>query len=74
MYDIFFGITDNIIYPINFLILYAKDYIFTCKYNNTKPNWISFSYIFKFHLEIEYSILKSKNKNSMMTELDDYFY
>ena len=40
--DICFGRFSNINHPINFLILYAKHYIFSCKSYNTIPDACTF--------------------------------
>ena len=73
MLTICFGFLDIPTHPINFLILHAKNFIFSCKLNNKIPEPGIFIYKLKFLLDVEYSILKRHNKNAMISLFDETF-
>ena len=55
---VFFGYTAKLNHPLNFFLLNAKHYIFSCKFNNTKPIVSVFKKKFKFLLSVEEYITK----------------
>ena len=70
---IFFGYIEDDLDPINFLILNAKYYIFTCKYQNKIPSYDEFSLKFRFLLAVERLILKQQDKEYMYIKYTECF-
>ena len=75
--DFFFGVNSFNFHPMNFFILYCKHYIFSCKFDNSKPNCNQFFHKMQFILRVEEYIASkpntSKRKRKKFDEMKKYF-
>ena len=57
-----FGYLENSKSIINFFLLYAKYFLYSCKQKCSRPNAITFYHKFKFSTEVELYILMKQNQ------------
>lgn len=71
--NVHFGYLENGKNIINFFILHAKNFIFSCKQKGVRPDAMTFYYKFRFSLEVEISILKKQNNFELANKYESHF-
>ena len=68
-----FGCVDDLRHPLNFFLLHAKYFIFSCKLDNTKPNAIVFHKKLRFLINVEIYIACKSNDDERSKSFEDTF-